>query len=101
MRQTTDPEAIRLCNSCDIRENIRNPPTEKKMETVDILIKCPIKTQAEIEEYCMSFGMDFSKYFLELHEKHGAVKKDLTEKAKQWDKEEVEEEAQKPTKKKK
>lgn len=100
MRRTTDPEAIRLCNSCDIRENIRNPPKDKKMETVDILIKCPLKVQAEIEEYCIAIGMDFSKYFLNLHERHGVNKVDFESQAKEFDRQDQEEASKTPTKKK-
>ena len=67
MRRTLDPHAPRLCNGCEVRENLRNPKA-KKMETVAILIQCPKTTQAEIEEYCLSHGLDFSKYFLSLHD---------------------------------
>lgn len=68
MRPTIDPEAPQLCNNCSVREEKRNPQNKAKMETtVDILIKCPQKVQFEIEELCINQGIDFSRYFLELH----------------------------------
>lgn len=66
MRRTNEPDAVRLCNSCEVRENIRNPQG-KKMDTVGILIQAPKEVQIEIEEYCIANGKDFTKYFLELH----------------------------------
>jgi hypothetical protein len=66
MRQQNEPDGPRLCNSCEVRENIRNPKG-KEMQTVGILIQVPKETQIEIEEYCIANGKDFSKYFLELH----------------------------------
>lgn len=69
MRTTTDPEAPKLCNNCLLREEKRNPRKEEIMQDiVEILIKCPRDTQIEIEEYCINQGMDFTKYFLSLHE---------------------------------
>lgn len=68
MRQTTDPEAPRLCHSCKIREEKRSPTKKETMKTIDIVIKCPVLIQAEIEEYCMNNGMDFTRYFLNLYE---------------------------------
>jgi len=67
MRQTIDPEAPKLCNSCAIREEKRSPTKKDIMPTIDIVIKCPVAIQADIEEYCINKGMDFSKYFLSLH----------------------------------
>lgn len=69
MRTTTNPEAPRLCNNCLLKENIRNPRKEDNMEetTVQILITCPRQDQIDIEEICINQGIDFSRYFLELH----------------------------------
>lgn len=67
MRTTTDPEAPKLCNNCLFREEQRNPKERDKMKTVEILIKCPQETQIEIEELCINQGINFSRYFLELH----------------------------------
>lgn len=67
MRPTTDPEAPKLCNCCLIKEEKRNPKKEYEPMTVDILIKCPRAVQIEIEEMCINRGIDFTKYFLELH----------------------------------
>jgi hypothetical protein len=68
MRTNKDPEAPKLCNSCGYRENIRYPKKEKPMDTVDVLIKCPKLIQAQIEEKCLNEGIDFTQYFLSLHE---------------------------------
>jgi hypothetical protein len=69
MRPTLDPEAPRLCNNCMVREEKRNPTKKENMDTtVEILIKCPRETQIEIEEYCINQGIDFTKYFLQLHQ---------------------------------
>ena len=37
------------------------------MDTVGILIDCPKPLQIEIEELCINRGIDFTRYFLELH----------------------------------
>ena len=67
MRPTIDPEAPKLCNNCLIREEKRQIVKEDTMSRVDILIKCSQQDQIEIEEYCINEGIDFSRYFLELH----------------------------------
>lgn len=68
MPPTIDPEAPKLCNNCLIREQKRTSNHKVKVrDTVDILIRCPKETQIEIEEYCINEGIDFSRYFLELH----------------------------------
>jgi hypothetical protein len=67
MRATPDDER-KLCNSCLLREEKRTITKEDKMSgTIDILIKCPIEEQRKIEEICMNQGIDFTKYFLDLH----------------------------------
>ena len=66
MRQTTDPEAPRLCNSCAIREEKRAPTKKDHMQTIDIMIKCPVQIHAKIEEYCICKGISLSQYFLGL-----------------------------------
>ena len=48
MRRTTEPDVVRLCNSCEVRENQRNPKGENKMQTIDILIKVPQKEYIDI-----------------------------------------------------
>ncbi len=68
MRHTIDPEAPKLCNSCDLREKTRTKGNKMETQTVGILIQAPKETQIEIEEYCINQGIDFSKYFLILHE---------------------------------
>ena len=67
MRQSTDLEAPKLCNSCQVRELIINPKSRNQMENVKILIECSQEEQREIEEICIRDGKDFSRYFLELH----------------------------------
>lgn len=67
MRPTIDPEAPKLCNNCSVKEEKRNPQTKVNMDTVDILVKCPKDVQVEIEELCINQGVDFTRYFLELH----------------------------------
>jgi hypothetical protein len=66
MRHNLNPELPRLCNNCEIREEKRNPK-EKKMETIDIVLTVPREDHIAIEEHCINHGIDFSKYFLELH----------------------------------
>ncbi len=68
MRHNLDPNTPRLCNSCEVRENQRNPKGNNKMDTVDILIKFPRDEQIEVEEFCINHGIDYSHYFLELHQ---------------------------------
>lgn len=67
MRHNNEPEALRLCNSCDVREQKRNPPGEKKMDTIDILVKCPKNVYTEIEEICINSGTNPSDYLINLH----------------------------------
>ena len=71
MRTTTDPEAPKLCNNCAVREERRAPKMEEKKDTIDILIKCPKKDYAEIEEICINTGVDVTKYFMNLHASNG------------------------------
>lgn len=68
MRHNIDPEAPRLCNNCSVKENIRNPKGVSKMQIITIQIECPRETQIEIEEICINQGVNFSQYFLDLHE---------------------------------
>ena len=67
MRKSTEPDIVRLCNSCEVRENQRNPK-EEKMKTIDILIKVPQSEYIDIEEYCINNGIDVTKYFISLHQ---------------------------------
>jgi len=66
MRRDLAPDAPRLCNGCEVRENQRNPKG-KKMDTIGILIQCPKDEHILIEEYCINHGIDLTKYFLGLH----------------------------------
>lgn len=100
MRHTTDPEAPRLCNSCDVREQKRNPPRDTKMQNIDILIKVPQEEYVKIEEYCINNGIDSTKYFLQLH--YAEVSKFLDteehkEKGEGWKTETEEEENELPS----
>jgi hypothetical protein len=68
MRQTTDPEAPKLCNSCALREEKRSPTKKDNMEKViTIQIQFPIKIHNEIEEYCINQGISLSQYFIDMH----------------------------------
>lgn len=92
MRPTLDPEAPKLCNGCSIREEKRNPKGNI-METIGILIQCPKQVQIEIEELCINQGIDFTRYFLELHygsQSAIAAMKEHKEKGGDWDEEEEE-----------
>lgn len=58
------------------------------METIGITIQCPQAVQHEIEELCINQGIDFSRYFLELH--YGsqaaiATMKEHKEKGGEWE----------------
>lgn len=66
MDHGNDPSKLKLCNSCEIKENLRNPK-EKKMDTIAINIQVPSKIHREIEEICINKGIDFSIYFIDLH----------------------------------
>ena len=66
MRKNLDPDAPKLCNSCEVRENIRNPQGNK-MDTIGILIQCPKDEHIIIEELCINEGIDLTRYFLDLH----------------------------------
>lgn len=68
MRPTVDPEAPKLCNNCLLRENLRKPKEKQMKDTVGILIECPRPTQIDIEEFCLNQGVNFSQYFLKLHQ---------------------------------
>lgn len=67
MRPLPDADVPKLCNTCLLRDQKTVPRKEENMDTVEILIKCPRKDQIEIEELCVNQGIDFSRYFLELH----------------------------------
>lgn len=94
MRHNINSENEKLCNNCIVREEIRNPKKEKIMDMVEILIKCPRKIQINVEEICINQGIDFSRYFLNLHEANISnvwnVKEHI-EKGGQWEEEGKEE----------
>lgn len=60
------------------------------METVGILIQAPKEVQIEIEEYCIANGKDFTKYFLELHERRKLNASEHKEKGGKWEDDEEE-----------
>lgn len=77
MRQTTNVEAPKLCNSCLYRDNIKK---EKKMETLtSILIQLPSTYQARIEDFCLKNNISFSQYFIDLIDKDHQKKIDSAE----------------------
>lgn len=82
MRGNLDPDAPKLCNNCLVREEKRSTPKkEDNMSTIDIVIRCPREDQIKIEEYCINHGMDFTRYFLELHYGSQAIVETLKEQA--------------------
>ena len=62
-------EGLRLCNNCILKNDLRTPKG-KKMDDgkINILIKFPKEYHAKIEENCISQGVDFSQFFLDLYE---------------------------------
>lgn len=68
MRTTPNPEAPKLCNSCLIKEERRNPKMNENLDVISVLIKLPRKIHHDIEESCINQGVDLTKYFLNLYE---------------------------------
>jgi|SRR5277367_1785365 len=68
MRRDLDPDAPKLCNNCILKDQIRHPKQEIKLEKVKLLIEVDRKTQIEIEELCTNEGFSISNYFIRLHE---------------------------------
>lgn len=66
MRKTADPDAPKLCNSCELKEK-NKPKGTKPMSEAKILIDCDRKTQIEVEEHCTNVGISISQYFTQLH----------------------------------
>jgi hypothetical protein len=68
MRQSIDPEAPKLCNTCVIRDQQRNPKkVVQTMEKTKLLIEVDRKTQVEVEEICINEGISMSDYFMRIH----------------------------------
>lgn len=67
MQSTIDPESNKLCNNCVIREERRAPKEKEKMDTIEILVKCPNNIYRDIEEVCINNGTNPSDYLLTLH----------------------------------
>jgi hypothetical protein len=57
---------FRHCHNCKKKE-------DKPMGEVQILVKCPQKIHAEIEEICINKGIDFSEYFISMHKENYCV----------------------------
>lgn len=64
MRHAINPNSINLCNNCQIREDIRTKKGPEAM-TIDILLKCPDQSYAELEEYCINHGEKMDKFILD------------------------------------
>lgn len=97
MFHNLDKEASRLCNNCVVREDLRTNKKEMNMKkNINILISCPEEIQREIEELCMKKGVDYSVYFLELHENRDLIEKaklnrlEHSEKGGDWQEEDIE-----------
>lgn len=69
MRLNLSEEASRLCNSCELKENIRKQKEASKMkpDKVKMLIEVDRAMQIEVEEECTNKGISISKYFIDLH----------------------------------
>jgi hypothetical protein len=67
MRRDIHPDAPKLCNNCSIKDQIRNPKQEIKLEKVKLLIEVDRETQIEIEELCTNLGISISDYLVSLH----------------------------------
>jgi hypothetical protein len=92
MRHTNDPNDPKLCNNCVVREERRAPKMKEKLETIDVLIKCPKHVYTEIEEICINTGINATKYFLHLHSTNGPKVKNPVVLEREW---KTKEEAQK------
>lgn len=68
MMAIPESDLPKLCNNCLLKEDIRLGVKKEKMDTINILIKLPKEIHKEIEEICISEGIDLSKYFLKLYE---------------------------------
>lgn len=107
MRRDVAPDAPRLCNGCEVRENQRNPKG-KTMETIGILIQCPQDEHIVIEELCINQGIDLTKYFLKLHhdsqkeiQRKEYERKEHAEKGGKWEDDEEPKKEEKPKSKEK
>lgn len=71
MPHDVHPDDLKLCNNCVIKENIRNPKKEKSMQddNIVILINCPRKDHADIEEACIRTGVTLSEFFMTLYQR--------------------------------
>ncbi len=75
MRKNPQDE-LKLCNSGIIRERIRKPNQEDLMDTIDMIITCPIPDHRIIEEICINRGIDYTQYFLELHHEKNNINRE-------------------------
>lgn len=69
MRRDLNPEALRICNNCSLKE--RNPIKKENSMSEDVMsvkITLPRLALIQIEEICTNDGIDLSRYFLDLHE---------------------------------
>lgn len=55
----------KLCNSCELKENAKKGV--KTVSKINVVIELESSVHAKIEEICMNLGMDFTEYFLMLH----------------------------------
>lgn len=68
MRRDLHIDAPKICNNCILKDQIRNPKKEVKVDKIQVVLEVDQKTHAEIEEICINKGMTFSEYFLNLHD---------------------------------
>lgn len=54
-----------LCNNCTLADERRNPKKgENKVESIEILVKCPRDAYAKLEEHCINEGKDLSTFIM-------------------------------------
>ena len=79
MRSNPDPEIPKICNNCLIKEQIRKPKPEEKLKTIKIIIECPQRIHAEIEETCMNLGINYTEFFLMCYKSSKEVVKEIVD----------------------
>lgn len=68
MRRDLARDAPRICNSCVIKEKKRTNQGDIPVSEMQIIIKCSQEEHAKIEELCVNKGINYSDYFMGLHQ---------------------------------
>jgi hypothetical protein len=82
MRKDLTLDVPRLCNNCEYAELKKQatklkPVKNSKEGCVTIEIECDHQMAAEIEEYCMNYGISFSEYFIKVHKFCGRIAQNI------------------------